>query len=97
MEMLRITGGRVLLRPTATQMVDLAIEDGRIAGIGRDGRGADSTRAACWCFQASSISMAMRSSGSCSRVPGSVFPPMSRCTIPRRSFWPTASLPRFMA
>ncbi len=34
MEMLRITGGRVLLRSDGDQMVDLAIEDGRIAGIG---------------------------------------------------------------
>jgi alpha-D-ribose 1-methylphosphonate 5-triphosphate diphosphatase len=34
MEMLRITGGRVLLRSDGEQMVDLAIEDGRIAGIG---------------------------------------------------------------
>jgi alpha-D-ribose 1-methylphosphonate 5-triphosphate diphosphatase len=41
MEMLRITGGRVLLRSDGDQMVDLAIEDGRIAGIGRDGRGAE--------------------------------------------------------
>ena len=41
MEMLRITGGRVLLRSDGEQMVDLAIEDGRIAGIGRDGRGTE--------------------------------------------------------
>jgi alpha-D-ribose 1-methylphosphonate 5-triphosphate diphosphatase len=34
MEMLRITGGRVLLRSDGEQMVDLAVEDGRIAGIG---------------------------------------------------------------
>ncbi len=38
MERLRITGGRVLLRSDGEQMVDLALEDGRIAGIGRGGR-----------------------------------------------------------
>jgi alpha-D-ribose 1-methylphosphonate 5-triphosphate diphosphatase len=36
MERLRITGGRVLLRSDGEQMADLAIEDGRISGIGRD-------------------------------------------------------------
>jgi alpha-D-ribose 1-methylphosphonate 5-triphosphate diphosphatase len=39
MERLRITGGRVLLRSDGEQMVDLGIEDGRIAGIDRDVRG----------------------------------------------------------
>jgi alpha-D-ribose 1-methylphosphonate 5-triphosphate diphosphatase len=39
MKRLRITGGRVLLRSDGEQMVDLAIEDGRIAGIDRDGGG----------------------------------------------------------
>ncbi len=41
MERLRITGGRVLLRSDGEQNVDLALEDGRIAGIGRDGSGAE--------------------------------------------------------
>ena len=41
MERLRITGGRVLLRSDGEQNVDLAIEDGRIAGIGRNGHGAE--------------------------------------------------------
>jgi alpha-D-ribose 1-methylphosphonate 5-triphosphate diphosphatase len=36
MERLRITGGRVMLRSDGEQMVDLAIEEGRIAGIDRD-------------------------------------------------------------
>jgi alpha-D-ribose 1-methylphosphonate 5-triphosphate diphosphatase len=40
MERLRITGGRVLLRSDGEQMVDLTLEDGRIAGIGRGGSGA---------------------------------------------------------
>jgi alpha-D-ribose 1-methylphosphonate 5-triphosphate diphosphatase len=39
MERLRITGGRVLLRSDSEQMVDVAIENGRIAGIDRDGHG----------------------------------------------------------
>ena len=39
MERLRITGGRVLLRSDGEQMLDLAIEDGRIAGIDRYMRG----------------------------------------------------------
>jgi alpha-D-ribose 1-methylphosphonate 5-triphosphate diphosphatase len=39
MERLRITGGRVLLHSDGEQMVDLAIEGGRIAGIGCDGLG----------------------------------------------------------
>jgi alpha-D-ribose 1-methylphosphonate 5-triphosphate diphosphatase len=41
MERLRITGGRVLLRSDGEQMVDLALEDGRIAGIGRGGGGVE--------------------------------------------------------
>lgn len=41
MERLRITGGRVLLRSDGEQAVDLSLEDGRIAGIGRGGRGAE--------------------------------------------------------
>src|SRR4051812_22115515 len=41
MKRLRITGGRVLLRSDGEQMVDLAIEDGRIAGIDRDLRGTE--------------------------------------------------------
>ena len=41
MERLRITGGRVLLRSDGEQNVDLALEDGRIAGIGRDGGGTE--------------------------------------------------------
>ena len=41
MERLRITGGRVLLRSDGEQVVDVSLEDGRIAGIGRDGRGAE--------------------------------------------------------
>jgi alpha-D-ribose 1-methylphosphonate 5-triphosphate diphosphatase len=36
MERLRITGGRVLLRSDGEQDVDLLLEDGRIAGIGRE-------------------------------------------------------------
>jgi alpha-D-ribose 1-methylphosphonate 5-triphosphate diphosphatase len=39
MQRLRITGGRVLLRSDGEQTADVAIEDGRIAGIGSDGRG----------------------------------------------------------
>ena len=38
---LRITGGQVLLGSDGEQTVDLTLEDGRIAGIGRDGRGAE--------------------------------------------------------
>ena len=41
MKRLRITGGRVLLRSDGVQDVDLAIEDGRIAGSGSDGRSAE--------------------------------------------------------
>jgi alpha-D-ribose 1-methylphosphonate 5-triphosphate diphosphatase len=41
MDRLRITGGRVLLRSDGEQMTDLVLEDGRIAGIGRNGRGAE--------------------------------------------------------
>ena len=41
MERLRITGGRVLLRSDGEQDVDLTLEDGRITGVGRDGRGAE--------------------------------------------------------
>jgi alpha-D-ribose 1-methylphosphonate 5-triphosphate diphosphatase len=41
MDRLRITGGRVLLRSDGEQAVDLTLEDGLIAGIGRDGRGAE--------------------------------------------------------
>jgi alpha-D-ribose 1-methylphosphonate 5-triphosphate diphosphatase len=39
MERLRITGGRVLLQSDGEQDVDVLLEDGRIAGIDRDGRG----------------------------------------------------------
>lgn len=39
MERLRITGGRVLLRSDGEQITDLALQDGRIAGIGRSGGG----------------------------------------------------------
>ena len=38
---LRITGGQVLLGSDGEQTVDLTLEDGRIAGIGRDGSGAE--------------------------------------------------------
>ena len=41
MERLRITGGRVLLRSDGEQAVDVSLEDGRIAGIDRGGRGAE--------------------------------------------------------
>ena len=41
MERLRITGGRVLLRSDGEQMVDVSLEDGRIAGIDRGGHGAE--------------------------------------------------------
>ena len=41
MDRLRITGGRVLLRSDGEQAVDLTLEDGRIAGIDRDGSGAE--------------------------------------------------------
>ena len=41
MERLRITGGRVLLRSDGEQVVDVSLEDGRIAGIDRGGRGAE--------------------------------------------------------
>jgi alpha-D-ribose 1-methylphosphonate 5-triphosphate diphosphatase len=40
MERLRIIGGRVLLRSDGEQTVDVSLEDGRIAGIDRDGGGA---------------------------------------------------------
>jgi alpha-D-ribose 1-methylphosphonate 5-triphosphate diphosphatase len=39
MERLRITGGRVLLRSDGEQTVDITLEDGRIAGIGRETNG----------------------------------------------------------
>jgi len=39
MNRLRITGGRVLLRSDGEQLVDLALEDGHIAGISRPGSG----------------------------------------------------------
>ena len=39
MDRLRITGGRALLRSDGEQAVDLTLEDGRIAAIGRDGPG----------------------------------------------------------
>jgi alpha-D-ribose 1-methylphosphonate 5-triphosphate diphosphatase len=39
MERLRITGGCVLLRSDGQQTVDITLEDGRIAGIGRGGSG----------------------------------------------------------
>ena len=41
MERLRITGGRVLLRSDGEQVVDVSLEDGRIAGIDRGGRGVE--------------------------------------------------------
>ena len=41
MDRLRITGGQVLLDLDGEQAVDLTLEDGRIAGIGRDGSGAE--------------------------------------------------------
>jgi alpha-D-ribose 1-methylphosphonate 5-triphosphate diphosphatase len=41
MDRLRITGGRVLLRSDGEQAVDVTLEDGHIAGIGRGGRGAE--------------------------------------------------------
>lgn len=41
MQRLRITGGRVLLRSDGEQTVDLALADGRIAGIDRDLHGAE--------------------------------------------------------
>jgi alpha-D-ribose 1-methylphosphonate 5-triphosphate diphosphatase len=40
MERLRITGGRVLLRSDGEREVDVLLEDGRIAGIGRGGSAA---------------------------------------------------------
>jgi alpha-D-ribose 1-methylphosphonate 5-triphosphate diphosphatase len=39
MQGLRITGGRVLLRSDGEQAVDISLEDGQIAGIGRETRG----------------------------------------------------------
>lgn len=39
MQRLRITGGRVLLRSDGEQNVDLTLENGRIAAIGREGSG----------------------------------------------------------
>jgi alpha-D-ribose 1-methylphosphonate 5-triphosphate diphosphatase len=41
MDRLRITGGKVLLRSDGAQMVDITLEDGRIAAIGRAGTGAE--------------------------------------------------------
>ena len=41
MQRLRITGGRVLLRSDGEQAVDISLEDGRIAGVGREARGAE--------------------------------------------------------
>src|SRR3954451_13906230 len=41
MDRLRITGGRGLLRSDGEQAVDLTLENGIIAAIGRDGRGAE--------------------------------------------------------
>ena len=41
MNRLRITGGQVLLGSDGEQAVDLTLEDGRIAGIDRDGSGAE--------------------------------------------------------
>ncbi|MEJ0019942.1 MAG: alpha-D-ribose 1-methylphosphonate 5-triphosphate diphosphatase [Acetobacteraceae bacterium] len=41
MHSLRITGGRVLLRSDGEQNVDVALEDGVIAGIGRGGGGVE--------------------------------------------------------
>jgi alpha-D-ribose 1-methylphosphonate 5-triphosphate diphosphatase len=41
MEKLRITGGRVLLRSDGEQVVDVSLDDGRIAGIGKAGRGSE--------------------------------------------------------
>jgi alpha-D-ribose 1-methylphosphonate 5-triphosphate diphosphatase len=41
MERLRITGGKVLLRSDGEQAVDVLVEDGRIAGIDRAGRGSE--------------------------------------------------------
>ena len=62
MERLRITGGRGLLRSDGEQVVDLTLEDGRIAASTATGAEWNSMRAACWCCRVSSISMAMRSS-----------------------------------
>jgi len=41
MERLRITGGKVLLHSDGEQAVDVLVEDGRIAGIDRAGRGSE--------------------------------------------------------
>jgi alpha-D-ribose 1-methylphosphonate 5-triphosphate diphosphatase len=41
MDRLRITGGRVLLRSDGEQVVDLTLEDGKIAAIGDGGAGAE--------------------------------------------------------
>ena len=41
MDRLRITGGRVLLRSDGEQTADVLLEDGRIAGFDRSGRGAE--------------------------------------------------------
>ena len=41
MNRLRLTGGRVLLPKDGEQVVDVSLEDGRIAALGRDGHGAE--------------------------------------------------------
>jgi alpha-D-ribose 1-methylphosphonate 5-triphosphate diphosphatase len=41
MNRLRIIGGRVLLPKDGQQLVDVSLEDGRIAALGRNGRGAE--------------------------------------------------------
>jgi len=98
MQSLNITGGDVLLPRDGTQPVALHIADGHIAAIEAQPKAQLTLDATgLLVLPGSSISMAIRSSASCSPAPASAFPPVSRCATPRRSCWPTASPPRFTA
>ena len=97
MERLRITGGRVLLRSDGEQMVDLSLEDGRIAGIDRGGRGAELDARGLLVLPGIVDIHGDAFERQLQPRPGVGFPPTSRCTTPRRSCWRTASPPRSTA
>ena len=98
MERLRITGGRVLLRSDGEQAVDVSLEDGRIAGIGRDGGAGTELDARGLLVLPGIVDIHGDAfERQLQPRPGVGFSPTSRCTTPRRSCWPTASPPRSTA
>lgn len=94
MDRLRITGGRVLLRSDGEQMTDLVLEDGRIAGIGRNGRGAEVDARGLLVLPGIVDIHGDAFERQLQPRPASDSPPTSRCTTPSRSCWRMASPPR---